>query len=123
MQFFYYHFLDLVPVARETLVEILPDGILALDGHNRIQDINEAALSFLGIRNNNVIGIPAISSGASAIQLLNAAIDQGSADQIEIRTSNETKTFSLVKKMIKNQSGSRLVIISDITNRKMQKMN
>ena len=36
-----FRFLDLVPVARETLVEVLPDGILALDSKNRIQDIND----------------------------------------------------------------------------------
>lgn len=30
----YFRFLDLVPVAREMLVEILPDGILALDSQN-----------------------------------------------------------------------------------------
>lgn len=43
-----YQFLDSVPVARERTVETLPDGILALDGQNRIQDINEAALKYLG---------------------------------------------------------------------------
>ena len=42
-------FLDLVPIAHKTLVETLTDGILALDGQNRIQDINGAALKFLGI--------------------------------------------------------------------------
>jgi len=115
---FYFHFLDLVPIARETLVEILPDGILALDGQNRIQDINEAALSFLGIRKKNIIGIPAESSGASEIQLLNAAIDLEPFDKIEILNGNEIKTFSIIKQLIKNHPGSRLVIIRNITHLK-----
>jgi PAS domain S-box-containing protein len=108
-------FLDLIPVARETLVETLSDGILVLDGQNRIQDINEAALSFLGIANKNIIGSSAVSSGASFMLLLDAAIDMESADQIEIPVNNETKTFRIIKKMIKNQPGSRLVVIRDIT--------
>jgi len=110
-------FLDLVPVARETLVETLPDGILALDGQNRIQDINQAALSFLGIRNKNIIGFPAESAGASEIQLLNAALDHSSEDQIEILRDNEVKTFRILKQEIKNQHGSRLIVIRDISDR------
>jgi diguanylate cyclase (GGDEF)-like protein/PAS domain S-box-containing protein len=114
----YMRFLDIVPVARETLVETLPDGIMALDGQNRIQDINEAALSFLGIQNKNIIGFPAESSGASDTLLLNAVIDKELIDQIEIKTSDEIKTFKIIKKTIKNYPDSRLVVIHDITDLK-----
>jgi PAS domain S-box-containing protein len=112
---FYIRFLDLVPVARETLVETLTDGILVLDGQNRIQDINGAALSFLGISNKNLIGSPIGLSGASSELLLNAAIDKGSINQIEIPDNNTIKTFRVIKNIIKNQIGSRLVVIQDIT--------
>lgn len=112
---FYVRFLDLVPVARKTLVEILPDGILALDGQNRIQDINGAALNFLGIPNKYIIGFPALSSGASVTELLNAVIDRESVEQLEIRNSTETRVFRIIKHDIQNQQGSRLVVIRDIT--------
>jgi len=109
-------FLDLVPVARETLVETLTDGILVLDAQNRIQDINGAALSFLGISNKNIIGFPAQSAGASVSNLLNAVIDHDTADKTqEIQSNHEIKTFRILKHTIKNQTGSRLVIIRDIT--------
>ena len=111
----YRHFLDLVPVARETLVETLPDGILALDEQNRIQDINTAALIFLGIESKNIIGVSAEVSGASNALLLNAAIGTNVLDQVEIEANNELKTFSISKYAINNQPGSRLVIIRDIT--------
>lgn len=42
-------FLDLAPVARETMLESIEDGILVLDKNMRIQDINNSALGFLGI--------------------------------------------------------------------------
>lgn len=108
-------FLDLVPVARKTLVETLSDGILALDRQNRIQDINGAALTFLGIRNKYIIGFHALSAGASATLLMDAIISSETIDEIDIRNDNEIKTFRIIKHAIKNQPGSRLVVIQDIT--------
>lgn len=109
-------FLDLVPVARETLVETLPDGIMVLDGQNRILDINEAAFLFLGITNKNIIGFPAQSAGASETQLLNAIIDYETNEQTnEVRSKAETKIFRILKHTVKGQIESRLIIIRDIT--------
>lgn len=110
-------FLDLVPVARELLVETLQDGIIALDDQNRIQDINNAALLYLGIRNKSVIGLNVESSGASVKQLLNAVIKPELVDQVEIPANDEIKTFRIIRQPIKYQPGSCLVIIRDITER------
>jgi len=41
--------LDLVPIARETLVETMPDGLLAVDTLGRVVDINPAAVRLLGL--------------------------------------------------------------------------
>lgn len=114
----YSRLLDLVPVAREMLVEILPDGIIVLDSQDRIQDINEAAISFLDIRQQNIIGLDASSSGAAVSTLLNAVIRKNPFDQIEIVENDDTKSYSITKQSIKSQPGSRLVIMSDITNLK-----
>lgn len=108
-------FLDLVPIARKTLVETLTDGILALDEQNRIQDINGAALAFLGIPSKYVIGFPASSAGARVTQLLNAVIKSENVDQLEIRSNSKIETFRIITHAIKNQRGSRLVVIQDIT--------
>lgn len=116
---FYSHILDLVPVARKMLVETLPYGILVLDNKNRIQDINGVGLSFLGIRNKNIIGFPAESSGVSYTDLLNAALDRESIDQITIKRDEGFKVFSINKYAIKSPQGSRLVVIHDITERKL----
>lgn len=113
-----FRFLDLVPVARETLVDILPDGILALDSQNRIQDINRAARSFLGITNKNLIGLPATSAFIPGTQLLNAVIDKNTLLQVETGRNGEMRTYHVIKQPVRNQPGSRLVIISDITSMK-----
>ena len=107
--------LDLMPVAREILIETLEDGIIALDGQNRIQDINGAALSFLGIANRKVIGLYVLDSYVGDERLLNAVVSPESVDQIEITTSNESRIFKIIKQPIKDPAGSRLIIIRDIT--------
>ncbi len=111
----YFRFLDLAPVARETLVETLMDGIMALDSQNRIQDINEAALNYLGIAKKDIIGLSAEDTDASVPVLLHAAIATEPVDLIDIINNDEVKTFRIIKQAIKNQTGSRLVVIREIT--------
>ncbi len=43
------HLLDLVPVARDLLIENLIDGVLVIDQHDRIVDANPAAIQLLGV--------------------------------------------------------------------------
>jgi PAS domain S-box-containing protein len=49
-------FLDIIPVAREALIEEMADGMLVLDPQNRIVDINLAARRMLGSERGHWIG-------------------------------------------------------------------
>ncbi len=61
--FFRLRLLDIAPVARNAVIEILADGVIVLDAHNRIVDLNPAAEA--------IIGYPAAKLiGRSAAQLL-----------------------------------------------------
>ncbi len=112
----YMNLLNLATIARKTLVETLSDGILALDGQNRIQDINLAALTYLGITNNStVIGLPFESAEITDRYIANAVLDPKAIIQTKVQTGDELKTFNITKQAIKDHAGSRLVIISDIT--------
>lgn len=108
-------FLNLVPVARETLVETLPIGILALDNQNRIQDINHTAMVFTGIQTDNIVGmtvsqvVPATSSMSESIESIDTPL------QVETTVEGYTKSFRIIKQPIKNIHGSRLITIFDIT--------
>jgi PAS domain S-box-containing protein len=113
-----FRLLDLAPIARETLVEIMPDGILALDSKNRIQDINRAAIDFLDIRMKKIVGYPASMLASSRTELIKAVIDEQNDKQIESEVNGEIRTFHITSQPVKNQPGSRLVIISDITDQK-----
>lgn len=111
----YMNLLNLATIARKTLVETLSNGILALDGQNRIQDINLAALTYLGINNKAVIGLPFELAEFTNLHLMNAVLDPKPLIQTKVQSGDELKTFSIIKQVIKDHTGSRLAIISDIT--------
>jgi PAS domain S-box-containing protein len=53
---FRYGFLDLVPVARDAVIENLIDAVIVLDGHDRIVDLNPAAQALLGCARADALG-------------------------------------------------------------------
>ena len=108
-------FLNLVPMARETLVETLPIGIMALDDQNRIQDINGTAKSFLDIRTKDIFGLtlPQIMSDSSHFST--AIQSEETPLQVEIQMEDNVKSYKIIKQPLKNNFGSRLITIFDVT--------
>ncbi|MHB0859022.1 MAG: histidine kinase N-terminal 7TM domain-containing protein [Anaerolineae bacterium] len=53
---FRYRLFDIVPAARDAVIEGLPDGIIVFDATKRIVDVNPAALSLLGRELDDVMG-------------------------------------------------------------------
>jgi hypothetical protein len=51
-----YHLLDLVPVARDVLVEQMPEGLLVIDPSGRIVDLNPAAQRLLRVPERGSLG-------------------------------------------------------------------
>lgn len=44
---FRYHLLDLMPVARATIVDTIPDAVIVVDGQSRVVDLNPSACALL----------------------------------------------------------------------------
>jgi diguanylate cyclase (GGDEF)-like protein/PAS domain S-box-containing protein len=59
---FRYHLLDVLPVAREALVEGLPEGVVVLGGDGRIVDVNPAGQRLLGEPIERLVGQPLASA-------------------------------------------------------------
>lgn len=53
---FRHQLLDVVPVARDVVIDGIEDGVIVLDEQGRIIDINPAARQFLGVSGRRVIG-------------------------------------------------------------------
>jgi PAS domain S-box-containing protein len=54
----WFQFLDIVPIARDNVIESMTDGVIVLDEQNRVVDINVAGLRALGTTTRAVIGQP-----------------------------------------------------------------
>lgn len=51
-----YRLLDIVPIARDLIIQNMEDGIIVMDKHYRILDVNNSALSFVGKAQSDLIG-------------------------------------------------------------------
>lgn len=107
--------LDLVPIAREALVENLDEGILVLDDRNRIQDINEAAKMQLGIEQEHFMGDDIRMVKLREKALLQALISSDSIKLFEVSDRGLYKAYKIDKILLKTKRKSRLLVIRDIT--------
>ncbi len=55
---FRFRMFDLVPIARGTIIERMPDAMLVLDLHDRVADLNRAAERLLDARRPDLLGRP-----------------------------------------------------------------
>jgi len=108
--------LDLVPVARETLIEQIQAGIIVLDRQNRVADINPAARVLFGLFPGTEVGKPADAVFPPEIVALNSdgmiELCLGGYDprQVEVRTTNLYEASG--------ERSGKLIMLYDITARK-----
>ncbi|MDQ2996889.1 MAG: PAS domain-containing protein [Chloroflexota bacterium] len=67
---FHFQLLDIVPVARDAVIESMSDAVLVLDAHSRIVDMNPAAASILRRPISEVIGQSAFTILADCHDLI-----------------------------------------------------
>lgn len=53
-----YYLMDIIPIARDTLIEGMSDGVVVLDSHNRLIDINATVAEILNQNQLPIIGEP-----------------------------------------------------------------
>ncbi len=106
-------FLDLVPVARETLFESLKEGIIVLDSIDRVQDINKWAREYLGINKKDVTGIDFKILELKAETFRNIVLNPAPRQIVELIEGKAKLHYIVEKHDITNYPGSVLVIIRD----------
>ncbi len=108
-----WNLLDLVPIARDQVVESIHDGVIVLDDHNRILDINPAAQHILGLT-PPFIGQPAEKAFPACLSAIDAA-----AGATEIQIGNDpTRILSLRTSSVfdrKKRAVGRLLVCRDVT--------
>jgi len=113
--------LDLLPVAREAVLEGMGDGIIVLDPQNRIVDLNPAARRIIG-RPTGAIGQPAAEILAAWPDLLERYRDALDAkDEIAIPSEQAVHYFDLRISALhdrRQRLSGRLISLRDISERK-----
>ena len=111
--------LDVIPVARETLVEQLQDGVIVLDASDRIVDLNRAARKLLGGEERSWIGQPASQLFLPDFDLSDLSISDSPREIILTQNPSlylEARLTGLFHPS--GEMGGKLIILRDITRRK-----
>jgi PAS domain S-box-containing protein len=124
---FRYRLFDLIPVARNKLVDIMGDGMIVLDVRNRILDMNPAIQSAMGILAKQAVGQPAdrlFSSWPEMVdRFLNADQTRG---EFNLNRDKATTTYDVRVTPLsdrKDRPVGRLILLRDITDKKLQEQN
>jgi len=119
---FGFQLLDLVPVARDTLIESMSDGMLVLDLQNRIVDLNPAAQSIIGIPVSKAIGQPVAQILGPWQGLVDRFRDKTEAQaEITLDQDRAQHHYDLRISPLTDRHArltGRLVVLRDITERK-----
>jgi PAS domain S-box-containing protein len=124
---FRFRLLDVVPLARDAVVEGMRDGVLVLDGQDRIVDVNPAARRMLAGFTERIIGQPVGTVFAEYMDLVTGAVDVEVQAEITVelaKSEPDTETHRHYDVHLsplydrRRQLTGRLMILHDITERK-----
>lgn len=121
---FRFRLLDILPIAREVLIENMRDAVLVLDEQNRILDLNPAAQRVLSHATTELVGQPAPQVLSAWPQLAECYDDMSEVHkEIVMDAGEDEQYFDLRVSPLYQRNGrltitGRLVILSDITRRK-----
>ncbi len=119
---FRYGLFDIVPIAREHIVENMTDPVVVLDVNNRVVDINPAAIISLGKQNAKVIGRlfnDVFANWPITVGDLNHP--EVKKKEIAIKEDDDTFFYDLIISPIYNKRGQllgRIIVARDVTRHK-----
>jgi len=119
---FRYRLFDIVPAAREAVIESMSDAVIVLDAQGRVVDLNPAAQAAIGRAASEVIGQPAdqvYSDWPDLVERLRNV--QATHIEIALELQKEQRHVDLRLSPLRDRRGrltGRLIIARDITERK-----
>ncbi len=119
---FRFQLLDIVPVARDAVIESMGDGVIVFDAQNRIVDLNPAAQQIIGSTASEAIGQPAAQVLSARPDLVERYRDVAEAQtEITLGEGEARRTYDLHISPLHDRRGrltGRLAVLHDITERK-----
>ena len=118
---FRWHFFDLVPLAHDTVIDAMPEGVLLADERGRLIDANRAAQLILGVSPSALVGRPASDVLPARLVELIAGPPRRESCELGIAAGSEVHTYDAVVSPLASHGGTvrgRLLVLRDVTVRK-----
>jgi PAS domain S-box-containing protein len=110
-----YRFLDISPVARHQVVELVRDLVLVIDPQGRLVDLNRSSESVLGLRATDVIGQPA----AKVVPKLVAHIEgDTSPPELSLMVAGQERSYAVTTSPLHDSGKApvgRVLLLHDVT--------
>ncbi len=117
---FRYRLFDIVPIARDLVIESMGDAVLILDQQRRLVDVNPAAQTLMGRKGSELIGQP-IADALPAWSELVERQDSSLPAEIVVSEGEGAQHIALNEQPVRDRSEhlvGYLVMLRDITERK-----
>ncbi len=112
---------DIVPIARDAILESMTDGVLVFDAHKRVVDLNHAAAGILGLSEQSLIGRRVAELPEELIAVIEQAEHAGTSwAQVMWVVGEEERCFDLRLSPLhqRGRSVGSLMLWRDMTERK-----
>lgn len=112
---------ELIPIARHTVLEYIPEMVFVVDAHDRLVDANPVAQQILGRSMDEIVGKDPLEVFREWPQLLNRFLTANETrEEIQI-PGDPPRTLELVVSALYNQFNQlegRVIVAHDVTDRK-----
>jgi diguanylate cyclase (GGDEF)-like protein/PAS domain S-box-containing protein len=116
------HLLDLVPIARDMVMEHIPEMVFVLDAHNHVLDANNMAEKWLGRSRREIIGHDPLEVFKEWPQLLNRFLStERTREEVQILGDPPLMLEVVITPLYEEQTRElrgRIILAYDITERK-----
>jgi PAS domain S-box-containing protein len=122
---------DVVPVARNVVVEELKSGVIVLDSENRIVDINPRARAMLGTARKRIVGrtlqdvVDRDAFETDDLEFLDSNVRSGRYDARWVQTeTGERRCYDIVITSLadkREDASGRIALINDVTRQQRRK--
>jgi len=113
-----YDLFDLLPMARDLMVERLDDGLVVVDRGDRILDANSAAIRILGLPVRAIVGQPLSQAAARRPQLLELLAAGEAGGDVEIDLGGDPRVYEVRVSCVRDSEGQatgRWIGLRDVT--------
>jgi PAS domain S-box-containing protein len=121
---FRFRFLDIVPVARDALVEGMEDGVIVVDPRGRVVDLNPAARRILGVPTAaEAVGedFARLSPALHGLIEGYSAVEGSLVGHKEVELGEGRRSYDLALSSLRDRGGrrtGRLLVLRDVTQRR-----